>query len=151
MSGPNVVLLVAAICLVPAAGALAAVDAALARVSAARVEELVREHRRGAAALHRVVADRARHTNLLLLLRVAAELTATVLVTVVATSLWGRDWPVVTGSVLVMVLVSYVLIGVGPRTTGRQHVYRVALIGAPVVLLLSRFFVQGITAGAIKG
>jgi CBS domain containing-hemolysin-like protein len=39
-----------------------------------------------------------------------------------------------------MVVVSYVLIGVGPRTTGRQHPYRVALVGAGVVLLLGRMF-----------
>jgi CBS domain containing-hemolysin-like protein len=140
MTGPNLVLLAAAICLVPAAGGLAAVDAALARVSVARVDELVREHRRGAVSLSKVLRDRVRHTNLLLLLRVAAEVTATVFVTIVAVSKWGSDWPVVLGSIMVMVVVSYVLIGVGPRTTGRQHPYRVALIGAGTVLLLGRAF-----------
>ena len=140
MSGPNVVLLVAAICLVPTAGGLAAVDAALARVSVARVEELIRERRRGALSLRKVLAERVRHTNLLLLLRVAAELTATVFVTIVAASEWGTTWPVVLATVAGMVVVSYVLIGVGPRTTGRQHPYQVALLGAGVVLMLGRFF-----------
>jgi CBS domain containing-hemolysin-like protein len=140
MTGPNVVLLVAAICLVPTAGALAAVDAALARVSVARVDELVREHRRGAISLSKVLAERARHTNLLLLLRVAAELTATVFVTIVAVSEWGTEWPVVLAAVALMIVVSYVLIGVGPRTTGRQHAYPVALLGAAPVLLLGRGF-----------
>jgi CBS domain containing-hemolysin-like protein len=140
MSGANVVLLVTAICLVPVAGGLAAVDAALARVSVARVEELVRERHRGAVSLSKVLRDRVRHTNLLLLLRVAAELTATVFVTIVAVSQWGSDWPVVLGTIAIMVVVSYVLIGVGPRTTGRQHPYRVALVGAGAVLLLGRMF-----------
>jgi CBS domain containing-hemolysin-like protein len=140
MTGPNVVLLVVAICLVPTAGGLAAVDAALARVSVARVDELVREHRRGAISLSKVLAERARHTNLLLLLRVAAELTATVFVTIVAVSEWGTEWPVVFAAVAVMIVVSYVLIGVGPRTTGRQHAYPVALLGAAPVLLLGRVF-----------
>ncbi|MDT0260404.1 hemolysin family protein [Jatrophihabitans lederbergiae] len=140
MSSTDVILLVAAILLVPTAGALAAVDAALARVSVARVEEFVREGRRGAESLSKVLADRARHTNLLLLLRVAAELTATVFVTIVATSRWSNDWPVVLATVLVMVVVSYVLIGVGPRTIGRQQPYPVALAGAAPVLLLSRIF-----------
>jgi len=140
VSGPDVILLVAAICLIPAAGALAAVDAALARVSVARVEELVREKRRGAVALSKVVADRARHTNLLLLLRVAAELTATVFVTVAAVSEFGSRWLIVVPTIAVMVLVSYVLVGVGPRTTGRQHAYPVALLGATAVLLLGRVF-----------
>jgi CBS domain containing-hemolysin-like protein len=140
MTGPNVVLLVAAVCLVPAAGGLAAVDAALARVSVARTEELVRERRRGAVAMSKVVADRARHTNLLLLLRVAAELTATVFVTIAAVAELGSGWPIILGTIGVMVLVSYVLIGVGPRTLGRQHPYSVALLGSAVVLLLGRIF-----------
>ncbi len=140
MTGPDVVLLVAAILLVPSAGALGALDAALARVSVARVEELIRENRRGARSLAKVLADRVRHTNLLLLLRVAAELTATVFVTIAATSAWGRDWWVVLATIAVMVVVSYVLIGVGPRTIGRQHAYPVALLGAAPVLLLGRAF-----------
>jgi CBS domain containing-hemolysin-like protein len=140
MTGPDVVLLITAICLVPVAGALAAVDAALARVSVARVEELVRERRRGAVSLSKILADRARHTSLLLLLRVAAELTATVFATVVAVSEWGTGWGVVLATVAVMVVVSYVLIGVGPRTLGRQHAYPVALLGARAVLVLSRIF-----------
>jgi CBS domain containing-hemolysin-like protein len=140
MSGADVLLLIVAIGLVPSAGALAAVDAALSRVSVARIDEFAREGRRGAKSLARIATDRARHTNLLLLLRVFAELTATVLVTVVATSTWGRNWLVVTCSIVVMVVVSYVLIGVGPRTVGRQHSYSVALIGAGPVLLLGRIF-----------
>ncbi len=141
MTGIYLVLLILALLLVPAAGALAAVDAALARVSVARVEEeYVRAGRRGAASLARVLADRARHTNLILLLRVAAELTATVFATVVATAQWGTTWPVVLLTVAVMVVISYVLIGVGPRTLGRQHAYPVALMGAGPVLVLGRFF-----------
>ena len=140
MTGPDVVLLIAAILLVPIAGALAALDAALSRISPARVEELVREGRRGARSLARITPDRARYTNLLLLLRVAAELTATVLVTIVATGTWGRDWYVVVLSIAAMVVVSYVLIGVGPRTTGRQNAYSVSLLGAGPVLLLGRVF-----------
>jgi CBS domain containing-hemolysin-like protein len=138
MTGPDVLLVVVAVALVPTGGALAALDAALTRVSVARVEELVREHRRGAVPLSKVVLDRARYTNLLLLLRVAAEVTATVFVTVAAVAELGSSWAVVIGSIVVMVLVSYVLIGVGPRTLGRQHAYPIALLGAPVVLLLGR-------------
>src|SRR6185312_7476084 len=95
---------------------------------------------RGARRLSRVLAQRARHTNLLLLLRVAAELTATVFVTAAATSVWGTDWWVVLCAILAMVVVSYVLIGVGPRTLGRQHAYRVALLGAGPVQLLGTVF-----------
>jgi CBS domain containing-hemolysin-like protein len=131
---------VVAICLVPLGGLLACVDAALGRVSVARVEELVREDRRGASSLLVIVNDRARYTNLLLLLRVTCELTATVLVTIFARRAFGTDWTVAALTVIVMVVVSYVLIGVGPRTIGRQHPNRVALASAGAVRVIGRLF-----------
>ena len=139
-SGTDVVWLIVAICLVPIGGALACIDSALTRISVARVEELVRSGRRGAASLRVVVADRARYTNLLLLLRMFAEVTATVLVVIVARAAFGAQWYVVVATVVVMVVVAYVLIGVGPRTTGRQHPYPVALASAGLVRVLGRMF-----------
>ena len=124
----------------PLGGSLACVDAALARVSVARVEELEREGRRGAKRLAVIITDRVRYTNLLLLLRVTCELTATVLFTIVARAEFGSRWIVPTLTVAVMVVVSYVLVGVGPRTLGRQHPYRVALLGSGPVLVLGRVF-----------
>jgi CBS domain containing-hemolysin-like protein len=138
MNGADVVALVVAVCLVPIGGLLACVDSALVRVSKARVEEFVREERKGSRALLEVVSDRARFTNLLLLLRVICELTATVLVTLVARAQFGRDWLVPVLTVAVMVVISYAVIGVGPRTLGRQHPYRVALGTAGLVRLLGR-------------
>jgi CBS domain containing-hemolysin-like protein len=140
MTPADVAALVVAIALVPLGGLLAAVDSALARVSVARVDEFLREERPGAAALRRVVADRSRITNLLLMLRVSCELTATVLVTIVARARFGGHWPVAVVTVLIMVVVSYALVGVGPRTLGRQHPNRVALAGARAVWALSRVF-----------
>jgi magnesium and cobalt exporter, CNNM family len=140
VSAPDLLDLIVAICLVPLGGVLAGVDAALARVSVARVDELVREDRRGAKTLAIVVADRVRYTNLLLLLRVTCELTATVLLTIVARSEFGGRWYVAALTVAIMVVVSYVFVGVGPRTLGRQHPYRVALSLAGAVRLLGRIF-----------
>jgi CBS domain containing-hemolysin-like protein len=140
MSPSDVIALVVAICLVPLGGLFACVDSALARVSVARVEEFLREERKGARALRTIVNDRARYTNLLLLLRVTCELTATVLVTIVARAQFGTHWPVTLLTVLVMVVVSYALVGVGPRTIGRQHPNTVALAGAGGVRILGRIF-----------
>ncbi|MGN6606359.1 MAG: hemolysin family protein [Jatrophihabitans sp.] len=140
MTSSDVITLVVAILLVPVGGTLAGIDAALARVSKARVEEMVREEERGAPALLEVIGERARYTNLLLLLRVSCELTATVLVTIVARAAFGTRWPVAALTVLVMVVVSYAVIGVGPRTLGRQHPYRVALRTAGLVRVLGRLF-----------
>ncbi len=140
MTSADIAAIVIAIGLVPLGGALACVDAALTRVSVARVEELLREERRGAKRLTLILKDRVRYTNLLLLLRVTCELTATVLVTIAARAEFGSRWYVVALTVAVMVVVSYVLMGVGPRTLGRQHPYRVALISSGVVLALGRVF-----------
>src|SRR5690606_6282653 len=62
--------LVAAVVLVALAGVLAAVDSALNTVSTARVGELVRDERPGAVRLARVVADRPKYVNLIVLLRI---------------------------------------------------------------------------------
>ena len=79
MTGAQVAQLVAALLLVPLAGVFAAADAAITTMSPARVEPLVREGRTGARALATVVADKPRHLNLVLLLRLSCEAVATVL------------------------------------------------------------------------
>ena len=141
-------LLVIAVILVIAAGVFACADAALSAVSRARVEGLVRGARAGARQLLAVVSDRPRHINLLLLLRLGCELVATVLVTVACLRLTDSDWAAGLIAAVSMIVVSYVLVGVGPRTIGRQHPYAVGLIAAgPVRALgtvlgpLSRFLI----------
>ena len=130
MTGIDIVLLLVAALLIPVAGLFAAADAAITMVSGGRVDELHREGRRGAAALAVITQDKPRFTNLLLMLRVAAELTATVSVTVVAVSVWGARWWSGVVVVAVMLLLCYVVIGVLPRTIGRQHPYSIGLAAA---------------------
>jgi magnesium and cobalt exporter, CNNM family len=127
-----------AVVLVLAAGLFAAADAALGTVSRARVEGLQRQGRTGARQLLQVLADRPRHVNLLLLLRLACELSATVLVTVVCLRLVWPPWLAVVVAGLSMLVVSYVLVGVGPRTIGRQHPYAVGLVAAAPIRVLGR-------------
>ncbi|RCW40795.1 CBS domain containing-hemolysin-like protein [Halopolyspora algeriensis] len=130
--------LVWAVLLVVAAGAFAAADAAIGTASRARVDELVREGRGGARQLALVLAERPRHVNLLLLLRLACELSATVMVTIaVLGTAVSSGWAVLS-AIVTMLLVSYVLVGVGPRTIGRQHPYRVGLLAAAPVRVLAR-------------
>jgi CBS domain containing-hemolysin-like protein len=140
VSSSEIVALLVAICLVPIGGLIACVDSALARVSKARAEEFLREDRRGAQALWTIMGDRPRYTNLLLLLRLSCELTATVLVAGVARAEFGSHWSVPLLTVVLMIIVCYAIIGVGPRTLGRQHFNRVALAGAGAVRLLGRLF-----------
>jgi CBS domain containing-hemolysin-like protein len=138
MTSGAITLLVVAVCLVPLAGIFGAMESALQRVSKARVEEMRRDGVTRAAGLEEVVQERARHVALLLLLRIACETLAAVLVTVLFYDLWGSGWQTVLTSAGVMVVVSYVLVGVGPRTLGRQHAYGVALATAGVMKLLGR-------------
>ena len=121
-------LIVAAALLVLVAGVLVAAETALARVSRSRVEELRREKARGAVRLEGVVADRARYVNVLLFAHVGCATLAVVLVTrAVLDWLPGQEWWAVAIAAAVMIVVSYVVLGVAPRTLGRQHAERIAL------------------------
>ncbi|MGI8652857.1 MAG: hemolysin family protein [Geodermatophilaceae bacterium] len=140
MSSTQVTLLVVAALLVPLAGLFAAVDAAIGHVSLARVSELRRDGTPRAEILERILDDRARHVSLLLLLRVLCELFAAVLITTVLVQLWGVGWRSVLVAGFVMTVVSFVLVGVGPRTIGRQHAYGVALRTAGLTRALRAIF-----------
>lgn len=146
MSG-SIIMIILAIVLVPLAGLFTALDAALSTVSHAQVVEHVRDERSGAARLLRVVSDRPRYVNLLVLLRLGCEISATALVAVTATR-WLSLAAAVAASAAVMLVISYVAVGVGPRTLGRQHAYRIALAAAaPLQVIgtvlgpLSRFLI----------
>jgi CBS domain containing-hemolysin-like protein len=121
--------LVGAIALVVFGGLFAAIDAALSTVSIARIDELVRDERPGAARLAAVVAERPRYTNLVVLLRITCEVSATVLLASILDGLLGVSWGLVTAAAI-MVVTSFVAIGVGPRTVGRQNAYSIALLSA---------------------
>ncbi|HEX8870600.1 MAG TPA: hemolysin family protein [Lentzea sp.] len=138
MSGNPAGVIVLAVLLVLAAGVFACVDAALGTVSRARVEALQRQGRWGTGQLLQVLNDRPRHVNLLLLLRLFCEMSAAVLVTTVFLRYEESDWLAVLYSCLSMLVVSYVLVGVGPRTIGRQHPYGVSLVAAGTVRQLGR-------------
>ena len=138
MTSGEITLLVIAVCLIPFAGLFGAMDAALQRVSKARVDEMRRDGVKRAGVLSDVLTERARHVALLLLLRIGCEMVAAVLVAVIFYRLWGGGWQPVLAAAGVMTVVSYVLVGVGPRTLGRQHAYGTALAGAGVVRLLGR-------------
>src|SRR3954471_10207879 len=131
-------LLTAAV-LVVLAGLFSADDAALGAFSYARAEELAEERKAGSKRLLALLADPARYLNTVLLLRLLCEVAATVLVTLELSDLYdGAWWPTVITALAVMLVVSFVAIGVAPRTLGRQHNERVALLAAgPVTAIAS--------------
>jgi magnesium and cobalt exporter, CNNM family len=135
---PDLQLLLAAAGLVILAGFFAMTDAALGAVSPARAAELAREGVRGARTLQAVASDVVRHLNLLLLLRLVCELTATTLVALVAVDTFGASWTAALVTAGAMTVVSFVVVGVAPRTLGRQHAYAVGRATAPLVRWLGR-------------
>ena len=131
-------LLAAAAGLVVVAGACAAADTALNQVSRARAEEMQRSGVRGAPDLVALASSLPVHVSLLLLIRLACELTATTLVGWVAFDAFGARWLAALVTAGSMTVVSFVLVGVGPRTIGRLHPYPVALASAGITRWLGR-------------
>ncbi|MBY6540594.1 HlyC/CorC family transporter [Rhodococcus sp. BP-349] len=119
-------LIVLAVVLVPLGGLFAAIDSAVNTVSSARVEEMVKESRGGASELLRILEDRPRYVNLMVLLRILCEIGSTVLLAGALLDLLAPAQALAIAAG-VMVVVDYVVIGVGPRTLGRQHAYSLSL------------------------
>ena len=65
--------LLGAIVLICLGSVFAALDAAISTVSMARVQELVRDERPGAVRLAKVMTDRPRYINLVVLLRIVCR------------------------------------------------------------------------------
>jgi CBS domain containing-hemolysin-like protein len=128
--------IIAVAVLVAVAGFAACAEAALSRVSRVRAAELVEDDVPRAIRLKQVVDDPARYLNLVLLLRVVCEMAAAVLVAVACTRRLDSAWGAALLAIGVMIVVSYIFIGVMPRTIGRQHSVQAALaVASPLVAL----------------
>ena len=125
--------------LVVLAGVFSAADAALTTYSRARAEELAGEGRAGARRLVALLDDRAPYVNTAILLRLLCETGAAVVLTLTVLDWYdGSRWPTILTTVGVMLVVSFVVIGVAPRTLGRQHPDRVAPVAALVLTNVAR-------------
>ncbi|MET9510817.1 hemolysin family protein [Streptomyces flavidovirens] len=131
-------LITGAVLLVVVAWLAACAEAGIARVSSFRAAESLRAGRRGSTKLVQVASDPVRYLNVALLIRVACEMAAGVLVTYACLREFDETWEALTIAIGVMVLVSYVAVGVSPRTIGRQHPLNTATASAYVLLPLAR-------------
>ncbi len=151
MSVIDVWLLVLAAVFALVAGLFSSADAALSSFSKARAEEIASEGRSGAARLLVIVEDPPRYLNTALFLRMLTEIAAIILVTVVMLDVFvarggsesGPDadsgrWLAMLVSLVVMLVVSFVVIGVAPRTLGRQHSERVAVLSAGPLIAFTK-------------
>jgi CBS domain containing-hemolysin-like protein len=130
--------IIASVVLVVIAWLAACAEAGLARTSRFRAEEAARAGRRGSAKLLAVASDPTRYLNVALLVRVGCEMAAAVFITAVCLRSFDRTWQALAVAIGVMVLVSYVAVGVSPRTIGRQHPLNTATAAAYVLLPLAR-------------
>jgi CBS domain containing-hemolysin-like protein len=129
-------LIIAALAGILVAFAMAAAESSQSRLSRHRAAELVEEGRRGGSALAVIVADSAGYLSAAAFVRVLAESAAAVLITLAVVDSVKGFWPALLISIGVMAVVSFVLVGVSPRTLGRQHADQVALLTAPILVLL---------------
>jgi CBS domain containing-hemolysin-like protein len=116
------------------AGFLAATESALTSISRVLIEQL--ESKRGGELLRKFSLQPAKYLNVILLVRKTCELTATVLLA----SILLRNYPsaqAMSLTVLIMVIVSYVVVGVGPHTIGKQHPHTWARAGIGVAFFLA--------------
>ena len=150
MSVVDVWLLVLAGLLVFVAGLFSSADAALSSFSKARAEEIAADGKAGAQRLLAIVEDPARYLNTALFLRMLTEIAAIIMVTVVMLDVFVRRgaesgpetssgrWLAMLAALGISLLVSFVVIGVAPRTLGRQHSERVALLSAGPIIAFTK-------------
>jgi CBS domain containing-hemolysin-like protein len=131
-------LLVPAVVSIIVAFILSASEAAIFRMSRVRAQELFDEGRSGSASLMTVVADSAPYVSVIAFLRVAAEATTAVLVTLAVAQVSSSTTQALLVSIAIMAVISFVVVGVSPRTLGRQHYDTVALWSAPIAVGLRR-------------
>jgi CBS domain containing-hemolysin-like protein len=109
-----------AVLLVAFGGLMAAVDAALASLSRADLQDLA-VGSRAAVSVNAIAADVGAHVNAVNFVRVVAETTAAVLITLALSSIFPQWWWVLLLSALTMTIASFVLVGSSPRSVGRVN------------------------------
>jgi CBS domain containing-hemolysin-like protein len=125
----------AALVLVAFGGLMAAVDSAIAASSRADITDLALGAR-ARRSLLAIADDTGAHVNAVNFMRIIAETTAAVLVTLAFTSFLDNVWLVLLYSALIMTAVSFVLVGASPRSVGRANAATVLRLTAPLVHFL---------------
>ncbi len=114
-----------AVLLVIFGGLLAAADAALIVLSRADLLDLAARSR-AKKSLTAIAGDVGAHINAVNFMRVVAETTAAVLVTLAFAYVFAEWWWALLCSAFIMTVASFVLVGSSPRSVGRVHARTVA-------------------------
>ena len=135
-----------AVLLVVFGGLLAAVDAALTVLSRVDLLELA-NHSRARRSIIAISADVGAHVNAINFMRVVAETTAAVLVSLSFAYVLEWWWALLTSAVI-MIIVSFVLVGSSPRSVGRVHARGVLAFSAWLVHAI-RLFLGPVAAALV--
>ena len=131
------VAIIAVVFLLLLAGFLAGSESAINSISRIYVEELEEKSSRRAAWVSRVLAEPARYLNVILFVRKASELTATVIVAEELRNYVDSTTLALASAIGIMLILSYVVVGVGPRTLGKQRAGRWIVPASVVATILS--------------
>jgi CBS domain containing-hemolysin-like protein len=126
------VFFVVAFVLVAFGGLMAAVDSAISVQSRADLADLA-ETSRSRKSLLAIAADPGAHINAINFIRITAETTAAVLVTLAFETIFEEWWLSLILSALIMTAVSFVLVGASPRSVGRAHSTFLLQFTAPLI------------------
>jgi len=132
-------LVVAGVVLALFAGLCASADTALLRVSRAGAKELATSASEPSPPLQVVLAEVPRYIAVLLLVRVAAELTATVFVTAAFVYWFRFGWRPFLISGAIMTGLIYIVAGIVPRTLGRDYAAGIAVRAASIMQPVVKF------------
>ncbi|MFM8405616.1 MAG: hemolysin family protein [Actinomycetota bacterium] len=119
------------------AGFLAGSESAINAISRVFVEELEVKSSRAAAWVQRVIKEPARYLNVILFVRKACELTATVIVAHAFVDIFESNLAGLSTAVGIMLVLSYVVVGVGPRTLAKQNAGRWIIPACFVAVILA--------------
>ena len=111
-------------------GLLGSIESALAPISRARVEGMVKDDTPGAEALLRVVDHRANHVNTLVLVKTVLDVLASVTGAMLAMDLLESDGWAIAVAVVVVTLLQFSIVGVFARTAGKRNPYTISLKAA---------------------
>jgi len=114
------VFLAVAAVLVAFGGLLAAADSAIVTLSRNDLVDLA-HHSRARKSILAIASDIGAHINALAFMRIVAETTAAVIVTLALAYSVDQWWVALLLSALIMTAVSFVLVGSSPRSVGRAH------------------------------
>ena len=120
------------------AGFLAGSESALTSLSRLLIEEIVESKPKYKKRFENFVENPARFLNVILLVRKTCELTATALVATFFVEQNSNKALALFGAISLMVAISYVVVGVGPRTLGKQHAIKWACPAITSAVLLSK-------------